>query len=121
MAWSESRISSSTGRALSNFATTAAASDGRYPSTVRALTAACAFDAAEGGPAGAKLASFWMLFTWSRSSSAMRWARRRPTPLARVRVLLSPVAAAAATCSGVNTDRMASATFGPTPLTPVSI
>ena len=38
-----------------------------------------------------------------------------PTPLARVNALLSPVAAAAATCSGVKTERIDNPTFGPTP------
>ena len=45
------------------------------------------------------------------------WA---PTPLALVNRLASPAAAAMATSSGVSWERMASPTFGPTPLMEVS-
>ena len=50
----------------------------------------------------------------------MRWASFCPTPLALVKRLASPAAAARATSSGVSWERMASPTLGPTPLIPVS-
>ena len=50
----------------------------------------------------------------------MRWASLAPTPLARVKRLASPAAAARATSSGVSSDKMAMPTLGPTPEMAVS-
>ena len=58
--------------------------------------------------------------TLSFSSSTMRWASFWPTPLALVKRLASPAAAAKATSSGESWLKMAKPTLGPTPLMEVS-
>ena len=50
----------------------------------------------------------------------MRWASFFPTPGAAVSAFSSPVMTAIVRVSGVPTERMASAAFGPTPETPMS-
>ena len=56
----------------------------------------------------------------SFNSRRMRWASFFPTPGAAVSAFSSPVMIAIVRCSGVPTERMASAAFGPTPETPMS-